>query len=676
MKKALSIYLSLCLCALVLIGCTADTNTNEDADATATDAQTVTIDLASLTDQTIYGYVESIADNTLTLSLGTLSTAEMSEMPNGADGTAPAMPDNSDSDASGGTAPSMPSDGTAPSMPSDGTAPSMPSDSDGTTRPDGMGGGMGGMQQFTKDGTVATLVVTDASILTSEQFGQSTAATLSDVTVGSILAITIDANSNITNIAITDARLAGDTSNDAGGQPGAGGGQADAGNQPGGMGGGSSAPTDYDSANTYSTDDTVSDTTLTSTGTDENAVLVTNAATVLFENTVLSRISSDSTGGDNASFYGVGAALLVIDGTATVSNGSITTDAAGGAGAFAFDTGVVYIAGCTIQTEQDTSGGVHVAGGGTLYGWDLTVTTNGASSAAIRSDRGGGTMVLDGGDYTSNGSGSPAIYCTADITVHNATLTANGSEAVCIEGRNTLRLFDCVLSGNMPNDSQNDTTWTVIVYQSMSGDSQVGDGVFQMVGGTLTANRGGVFYTTNTECHFLLNDVTIVKTDADGAFLQCTGNTNARGWGSAGANGSDCTFTTVAQTMQGDVIWDSISTLAFYMTEGSTLNGAFVQDETWAGDGGTGSATLYLDSSSTWIVTGDSTLTTLHNNGVIRDADGNTVTIVGTDGTVYQSGTGAYTITVTQYDTVVDLSGADSVPAYSSYAVTKPDTLA
>lgn len=85
-----------------------------------------------------------------------------------------------------------------------------------------------------------------------------------------------------------------------------------------------------------------------------------------------------------------------------------------------------------------------MAGGGTLYGWNLTAETNGTSSAAVRSDRGGGTMVLDGGSYTSNGSDSPAVYCTADIAIHDADLTANGAEAVCIEGLNTLRLYDCI----------------------------------------------------------------------------------------------------------------------------------------------------------------------------------------------------------------------------------------
>ena len=65
-------------------------------------------------------------------------------------------------------------------------------------------------------------------------------------------------------------------------------------------------------------------------------------------------------------------------------------------------------------------------------------------------------MVVDGGTYTSNGVGSPAIYSTADIAVKEATLAANGSEAICIEGLNSIHLYDSDLTGNMSDDSRND----------------------------------------------------------------------------------------------------------------------------------------------------------------------------------------------------------------------------
>lgn len=416
-------------------------------------------------------------------------------------------------------------------------------------------------------------------------------------------------------------------------------------------------------------------TSLESTGTDENAALVLNEADVTFDNVNITRESEDSTGGDTSSFYGVGAALLATEGNAFVKNSDISTDAAGGAGLFAYSNGTVYAADSTIKTQQDTSGGIHAAGGGSVYAWNLDVETDGESSAAIRSDRGGGTMVVDGGTYVSNGVGSPAVYSTADITVNNGVLTANGSEAVCIEGLNSLRLYDCDLTGNMSDLDQNDNTWTVILYQSMSGDSEVGNSTFQMNGGTITSQNGGLFYTTNTESTITLQDVDINYNEDNEFFLQCTGNTNERGWDEAGANGADCHFTAISQDMQGDVIWDSISNLDFYLTDGSSLTGAIVDDETYAGETGDGYCNVYVSSDSTWIVTADSKVSSLENEGSIVDDEGNTVTIAGTDGTVYVEGDSAYTITTDTFSDSADFSEITEMTDWSDYAVERPENL-
>lgn len=470
---------------------------------------------------------------------------------------------------------------------------------------------------------------------------------LSDIQEGDIVSITLDEDGNAASITVMSMEMSGQ----------------------------SQGVDSYTAVNEYTEDTTVSGETLESTGTDENAALISSGASVTLDNDTITRTSDSSTGGDNSSFYGVGAAVLATDGTAYVKDGSVTTDAAGGAGLFAYGDGTVYASGTTVKTTQDTSGGVHVAGGGTLYGWNLDVETNGESSAAIRSDRGGGTMVIDGGNYVSNGVGSPAIYSTADIAVSNASLTANGSEAVCIEGLNSIYLYDCDLTGNMSDLDQNDNTWTVILYQSMSGDSEVGNSTFQMDGGSLTSENGGVFYTTNTESTITLSNVDINYNDDNEFFLQCTGNTNQRGWGQSGANGADCHFTGISQDMQGNVIWDSISDLDFYLTEGSSLTGAVVDDETYAGEGGDGYCNVYVSSDSTWTVTGDSTVSSLENEGTIVDSEGKTVTIQGTDGTVYVQGDSEYTITTGSYSDSVDLSGATSIQDQSAYTVEKPDQL-
>ncbi len=409
-----------------------------------------------------------------------------------------------------------------------------------------------------------------------------------------------------------------------------------------------------------------------SNGDDEIAVLVHDGAEVKILYLDLERNSADSTGGDMASFYGVGSAFLNADGTAYLASGDILTNAAGGAGIFSYDKGVTYIEDFNINTLQNTSGGLHVAGGGELYAWDTFVSTEGESSAAIRSDRGGGKMVIDGGEYVSLGSGSPAIYSTADISVHNAILRAEGSEGICLEGKNSVRLFDAALSSSMKEDERNDCTWSVIVYQSMSGDSEPGEGTFEMVGGSLSSNNGGLFYTTNTKSRFLLSGVDISTASKPDFFLRATGNANKRGWGKSGENGADCVFTLKNQKAEGDVIYDSISNLRLFLTDGSTLTGAVREDESASTEGGNGTSALIIDKNSKWIVTGNSVLAHLSNEGTIEDADGKKVSVLDDRGNVLEKGNSDFTVTVADYGKNADVSEASKEVKWESLAEKKP----
>lgn len=484
---------------------------------------------------------------------------------------------------------------------------------------------------------------TTYKITTSTTFTDADGASIqvSDIKEGDFVKITTDSNGTAVQISLADM---------PGGPDGPQGGPGNGAPGAGGPGGGAqSAPTSYSSVKEFTSDTEESGQSYTSEGTDESAVLVSNGANVTLKDFTVNRTSEDSKGGDSSSFYGVGASILVTDGTVDLKGGTITSDADGAAGAFAYDKGTVNISDTAITTTGNTAGGIHAAGGGTVNAENLTVHTSGESSAAIRSDRGGGTMRVKGGSYTSSGIGSPAVYCTADIEVNDAKLTAENSEAVCIEGLNSLSLTGCDLSGHIQENEQNDCDWTVILYQSMSGDSEVGNAVLNMTGGSLTSENGGLFYTTNTESTFYLNNVNITPSSNNEFFLKCTGNANKRGWGQSGANGADCSFTAENQKMEGDVVWDSISNLKFKMTEGSILTGGFIQDESCAGNGGSGTADLSIDATSTWIVTKDSQLSSLTNKGTIKDTEGKTVTIKGSDGTVYVQGDSTYTVTVESY---------------------------
>ena len=239
-------------------------------------------------------------------------------------------------------------------------------------------------------------------------------------------------------------------------------------------------------------------------------------------------------------------------------------------------------------------------------------------------------MNVDGGSYTSNGYNSPAVYSTADITVKNATLTANNSEALVIEGKNSITLENCDVSGNMSDTqgaSSDENVHNVMIYQSMSGDADVGTSTFSMTGGTLTGKNGDLFYVTNTHCVLTLSGVTVKNQDADGYLLRVVGNSASHGWGTAGSNGAQVEFTADAQTLTGNILVDTISTLQLTLQNGSSFTGTInIVDNAEGGTAVSNNAVVTIASGCTWTLTGDCTITSLTNNGTIN-FNGHTITL-------------------------------------------------
>ena len=339
---------------------------------------------------------------------------------------------------------------------------------------------------------------------------------------------------------------------------------------------------------------------------DENAIRAEGDVTATLEDVTVEKTDGAASSSDASSFYGLNAAILALDGaTLTIDGGTVTATAEGANGVFAYDGATIYITDTVIDVSGGNAGGIEVAGGGIMYATNLTV--NATVKAAIRSDRGGGTMVVDGGTYTTSGSsGAPAVYSTADITVSNATLTANDSEAVVVEGLNSVTLVDCDVTGNMSGtygDEDGENIHNVMLYQSMSGDAEEGTSSFTMTGGTLVSLNGDMFYVTNTDSIITLSDVDL--TLADGTYLLVVaGNDGERGWGTAGSNGGICEFNLDGQTATGDITVDSISELTMNIENASSYTGAINPDGTTAA-----SLSVTLDSSSTWTLTGNSYIT-------------------------------------------------------------------
>ena len=114
--------------------------------------------------------------------------------------------------------------------------------------------------------------------------------------------------------------------------------------------------------------------------------------------------------------------------------------------------------------------------------------------------------------------------------------------------------------------------------------------------------------------------------------LRVAGNDGASGWGQAGSNGALAEILAEDQTLEGDIVVDSISTMSLTLSGNSTLTGAIrVVDNAAGGSPAAENAVVEIGPGCLWSLTGDSTVSSLENNGTIR-YNGHTITLA--DGTV------------------------------------------
>ena len=308
--------------------------------------------------------------------------------------------------------------------------------------------------------------------------------------------------------------------------------------------------------------------------------------------------------GDEADFYGENAAVFATNGgTLNLSDMVIKTDGKHANAVFSYGSGTtVNISGSYINTTGNCSGGLMTTGGGTMNANDLTIETSGNSSAAIRSDRGGGTVNVSGGYYATSGTGSPVIYSTADITVNDAEMVSAASQGVVVEGKNSVTLNNVTLTAdnNKKNSDKSSYYQAVMIYQSMSGDAAQGLSSFTMNGGSLVNKNGDIFFVNNTATEINLSRASITN-ESDGVFLRAA----AAGWGKEGSNGGQVTLNADSQTISGDMLVDSVSTLNLYLKGSSVFTGAINPD------GAAGSVYVELESGSVWTLTEDSYISSL-----------------------------------------------------------------
>ncbi len=342
---------------------------------------------------------------------------------------------------------------------------------------------------------------------------------------------------------------------------------------------------------------------------DKSIILVENGGNLTLDGGEVSKTGGDSSNTENSEFYGVNAGILVTENsTATIKNATIDTNAKGSNAVFSTGTdSKIYISDSTITTTGSSSSrGLDATYGGYIEADNVNITTQGGSCATLATDRGEGTVIAKNSKLETNGSGSPVIYSTGDISITNTEGTANGSQMVVIEGKNTATVTDSTLIASAQGNRGDTDQAGIMIYQSMSGDAGEGTGTFTAKNSSLSVQSSSkyyktapMFFITNTDAIINLNNCKLSY--GSNVLISSKGTSE---WGKSGSNGGNVTLNAENQTLEGNIEIDNISTLTMNLSS-SFYSGTINADNTAK------SIELKLDNDSSITLTGDSYVTSL-----------------------------------------------------------------
>ena len=271
-----------------------------------------------------------------------------------------------------------------------------------------------------------------------------------------------------------------------------------------------------------------------------------------------------------------------------------------------------------ITTHSDKSRGLDATYKGKINAENVIINTDGQSCAALATDRGEGEVhvknsEINTGVSKTSGRGSPLIYSTGNITVDNTKGTSYVSQIACIEGKNSIEVTNSDLAGYSEGNRKDGDNYVdlggIFIYQSMSGDADVGTSLFTAKDSKLTIpqeslvyKEAPMFHVTNTACVIDLKNTEF--SFGSGTFLEVSSQNQ---WGTTGSNGGNAELNTDNEKIDGNVIVDNISSLNWTM-KNTEFKGAV---------NSTGNTTINVADGSTWTLTGDSSISSLAVSGKI-----------------------------------------------------------
>ena len=358
---------------------------------------------------------------------------------------------------------------------------------------------------------------------------------------------------------------------------------------------------------------TLTNETLSTTESDYNVVQVTNGNLTLNNCTITKSGDTNSSDGDATSFYGINSAVyakgLNATSVITMNGGSITTNSKGSNAVFAWRGATIYVNDVTIHNYERVSRGLHATYEGVIVATNVDITTESETSSTIATDRGGGTVTVTGGTATAKGNRSAVLYSTGTITANDLTGISELGEIADVEGDNGVIINNCTMTSGSSERG-------LMMLQSGSGDAQGSNAYITVTASTLTttdANAPLCEVPTKNVGTLTLTDVTLSV--ASGKLMYVDYNTQ---WTTKNGTGNILMYTTQdAWTYEGSVDADSYS----------TANATVGANVTWKGcmdnDNDAMSSSVTVNANGVWVLTEDSYVDELVNNGTIYTAGHN-----------------------------------------------------
>ena len=400
--------------------------------------------------------------------------------------------------------------------------------------------------------------------------------------------------------------------------------------------------------------------TIESSTADDNAALAKNAGTLRLTDDDIVK-TGDATDENSSLFYGVNAAVLSTGNNSLVvmKNGSIDATGYGANAVVATDSGTVYLANVNIHTNAVTCHGVDSTYAGTIIADGLDIYTEATRSGAVATDNGGGTVSVTNSTIEANGDAAPLVYSTGDIQFNNVSGVATGSQIAVIDNMNTFMAYKSNLTTKF--ETENGNAFNIYKSTIITGGSMTGErATLQLIQSLIVSEIG-----SGTVISVKGNDVdayiaqTEFQHDTDNISFMNVGAASTLTGGAASPSSANVTM--AQETVAGDIISDTASTVVVWFTDNTEWTGAAnIVDP--SADGVTAAEapiSFNIDETSTWVVTADSVVTNLNvaKGGQVIDESGKAVSIM-MNGDPLVEGDSDLTVTVTgAYSTNFDDNG-------------------